>query len=51
MQAWDEGIQFRQLIDSDDLITSALDRAAMDAVFDPGYFTRYVDESFARLGL
>ena len=51
MKAWDEGIQFRDLIEGDDLITSALDRESMDAVFDPGYFTQYVDESFARLGL
>ena len=51
MRAWDEGIQFRDLISEDDVITDALDEAAMDDVFDPGYFTRYVDESFARLGL
>ena len=51
MQAWDEGIQFRDLISEDDVITGALDEEAMDAVFDPGYYTRYVDESFARLGL
>ena len=51
MQAWDEGIQFRDLIEQDDVITSALDHEAMNAVFDPGYFTQHIDASFARLGL
>ncbi len=51
MQAWDEGVQFRELISADDVITAALDESAMDQVFDPGYFTRYVDAAFERLGL
>ena len=51
MQAWDEGIQFRDLIEQDDVITSALDHEAMNAVFDPGFFTQHIDASFARLGL
>ena len=35
MKAWDEGIQFRDLIEQDDVITSALNPAAMDAVLRP----------------
>lgn len=51
LQAWDEGVQFRSLIEEDEVIAGALDGAALDEVFDAGYFTRYVDEAFARLGL
>jgi len=42
-RAWDEGIEFRQL-----LATAAPD-LDLDAIFDPGAFVRYADEIVGRL--
>ena len=42
MQAWDEGIQFRDLISGGrrDHLERSVTKQAMDAVFDPGYYTQ-----------
>jgi adenylosuccinate lyase len=46
MRAWDEELDFRELVRRDDEIAS---RVALDAVFDLSAYTRHVDTVFARL--
>jgi adenylosuccinate lyase len=46
MRAWDEELDFRELVRSDDEIASRVD---LDTVFDLGAYTRHVDTVFARL--
>jgi adenylosuccinate lyase len=46
MRAWDEELDFRELVRGDDEIASRVD---LDDVFDLGAYTRHVDTVFARL--
>ena len=46
MRAWDEELDFRALVRSDDEIAAKVD---LDAVFDLDAYTRHVDTVFARL--
>jgi adenylosuccinate lyase len=46
LRAWDEELDFRELVRSDDEIASRVD---LDAVFDLSAYTRHVDTVFARL--
>ena len=46
LRAWDEELDFRELVRSDDEIASRID---LEAVFDLGAYTRHVDTVFARL--
>jgi adenylosuccinate lyase len=46
MRAWDEELDFRELVRSDDEIAS---RVELEDVFDLGAYTRHVDTVFARL--
>jgi len=46
MRAWDEELDFRELVRADDEIASRID---LDTVFDLGAYTRHVDTIFARL--
>jgi len=46
MRAWDEELDFRELVRRDEEIASRVD---LDAVFDLGAYTRHVDTVFARL--
>ena len=46
MRAWDEGVDFRELVDADAEIAG---RVYLDVVFDPGAFTAHVDVVFDRL--
>ncbi len=48
---WDQGEDFRQLIKSDEETATYLSERELDELFDYGYYTRYVDETFQRLGL
>ena len=51
MQAWDENEDFRQLLRSDSDVLGCLSTAELDELFDYDYYTRYVDDTFDRLGL
>ena len=51
MRAWKERVPFRALLEADAGVTSRVDGAALDAIFDYGAYTGQVDESFRRLGL
>jgi adenylosuccinate lyase len=46
MRAWDEELDFRDLVRADDEIASRLE---LDTVFDLGAYTRHVDTVFSRL--
>ncbi|MBI4328827.1 MAG: adenylosuccinate lyase, partial [Chloroflexi bacterium] len=51
MAAWRERADFRDLLRADPQVTRHLPPAELDALFDYSYYTRYVDDSFRRLGL
>ena len=51
MKAWDENQDFRQLMRSDEDVVGCLPTAELDDLFDYNYYTRYVDDTFSRLGL
>jgi hypothetical protein len=46
MRAWDEELDFRELVRADDEIAGRVD---LDAVFALDAYTRHVDTIFARL--
>src|SRR5579862_2649051 len=49
MQAWDEERDFRELVFADPQISSRLDTAALESVFDLGATVQHVDVVFERL--
>jgi adenylosuccinate lyase len=49
MRAWDEELDFQQLVRADGEVTAVLDSAQLDEVFDLGAYTRHVDTVFDRL--
>ena len=51
MSGWDDGKDFRQLIESDKDASGYLSEAELHELFDYSYYTRYVDDTFERLGL
>ena len=46
LRAWDEGLDFRELVEADARIADRIDLAA---TFDLGAYTRHVDAVFERL--
>ncbi len=51
MRAWDDAQDFRQLLKKDPQAAEHLTESEMDALFDYGYYTRYIDDNFQRIGL
>ncbi|MSQ40312.1 MAG: adenylosuccinate lyase [Dehalococcoidia bacterium] len=51
LHAWDEGLDFREILRSDPQVRARLPGQDLEALFDYGYYTRYVGEVFARVGL
>src|SRR5438876_1183947 len=49
MRAWDEELDFRELVRAAGEITDRLDAATLDSVFDLGSYTRHVHTVFERL--
>jgi adenylosuccinate lyase len=49
MRAWEEELDFPELVRDDGEIGARLDPAALDAIFDLGHYTRHVDTVFERL--
>jgi adenylosuccinate lyase len=49
MRAWEEELDFPELVQVDAEIGARLDPAALDAIFDLGHYTRHVDTVFERL--
>ncbi|TVP84439.1 MAG: adenylosuccinate lyase [Alkalicoccus sp.] len=51
MQAWEEAVQFRTLVETDEEITSRLSEKEIDDCFDYRHHLTHVDMIFNRLGL
>ena len=51
MRAWDDAQDFRQLLKQDPQAAEHLTQGEMDSLFDYGYYTRYIDDNFQRIGL
>ena len=50
-RTWDEGGDFRLLLKEDPEITGVLSIEELEALFDYGYYLRFIDETFERVGL
>ena len=50
-RSWEEGADFRALLKSDPSASQYLSDDDWERLFDYGYYTRYVDTTFRRLGL
>ena len=50
-RSWEEKKDFRDLLRGDEKTQKHFSPSEFDELFDYGYYTRYVDETFARLGL
>jgi len=51
MKSWDEGDDFRILLKSDPDALAALSVDEMEKIFDYGYYTKHIDDTFQRIGL
>ena len=51
MQSWSTGQDFRELLRNDPAVADHLAGDELESLFDYGYYTRFVDESFQRVGL
>ena len=49
--SWEQGQDFRELIKSDNDALEYLSESELGKIFDYQYYTRYVDDTFERLGL
>ena len=50
-RSWEEKKDFRDLLRADEKTSEHFSSSELDELFDYGYYTRYVDQTFARLGL
>ena len=50
-RTWDEDDDFRELVRSDKTVTKYLSQSDLDKTFDYGYYVRFVDDVFDRIGL
>ena len=50
-RCWDEDMDFRAFLHADERIGPHLSAESLDELFDYGYYVRYVDEVFGRVGL
>jgi adenylosuccinate lyase len=51
MKAWESRSPYLEFLAADERVTSKVPRKELEALFDAGWYLRYVDESFKRLGL
>jgi adenylosuccinate lyase len=51
MRSWDDNQDFRDLLRSDPEAQALLSSEELDQIFDYGYYTRHIDETFLRIGL
>ena len=51
MRSWDDGADFRQLLREQSEVAKRLPGAALEELFDYGYYSRYVDETLKRAGV
>ncbi|MBO20560.1 MAG: adenylosuccinate lyase [Chloroflexi bacterium] len=50
-RSWEENLDFRDLLRADPQAGAHLSQEDFNELFDYGYYTRYVDDTFMRLGL
>ena len=50
-RSWEQDRDFRELLKSDPKALAHLSAQELDRIFDYGYYTRYVDDIFRRVGL
>ena len=48
---WDEDDDFRELVRNDDAVTDNMEAGELDKIFDYGYYVRFIDDVFERVGL
>ena len=51
MASWDDEQDFRELVKYDKEASSYLSAEALEVIFDYGYYTRHIDDTFRRIGL
>lgn len=51
MQAWEAKDPYLAFLQKDERVTALLPGEELTSLFDAGWYLRYVDDSFARLGL
>lgn len=51
MRSWDDNQDFRELLKSDPEAQTYLSLEEMEEIFDYGYYTRYINDTFLRIGL
>lgn len=51
MEAWERGVQFRELVEADEKITSLLSEEEINDCFDYNHHLKHVDTIFERVGL
>jgi adenylosuccinate lyase len=51
LRAWDEELDFHELLRADAEVSQRLDTRTLASLFDPGYHLRHVDDAYRRLGL
>ena len=51
LKAWKERMDFLHLLKADSEVTAQLPPAALESLFDYGYYLKHVDQVFQRLGL
>jgi adenylosuccinate lyase len=50
MKSWDEELDFREVVKSDETVLKSLSAEQIEPLFDYGFYLRHVEHSFARLG-
>ncbi|MEE8363227.1 MAG: adenylosuccinate lyase [Dehalococcoidia bacterium] len=51
MRAWDEGLDFRDLVRADPAIANRIGAAALEELFEYGHFLRHTRHTYRRLGV
>ena len=51
LQAWDEGGDFRRLLEADAEVSKTLTPAEIDELFDPSWHVRNIDTTYKRVGI
>jgi adenylosuccinate lyase len=51
MKSWEARKPYIDFLAADERVTSRLSKEELASLFDVGWYLRYVDESFGRLGL
>lgn len=51
MRAWDDGVNFTELVKNDEEISLHITEEELDKLFDYNYYVRHIDNAFKRVGL